>query len=189
MGRDIQVDALRLFCKACDYNVCCPCVESRPSWQFETDSAGLWSFMSQQDVSKLESKYNEDPSAKTTMTLGTKNWNYTIDFTEMTQMNPRNSTTRKVRRVGGPYVKSTEERRREEDEKQEEQRRKAQEVAEQIQKAEARMEEEAKKRKAEVQKQKKAEAAAKKKAEEERQAEIKRLEAEAEAAAKEAEAA
>merc|ERR1711920_1104381 len=82
------------------------------------------------------------------------NWNYTVDFHAMTQVNPRNDTTRSLRRVGGPYVKSSAERRQEEEDKLEEQRRRAQEVAGLV----AEMEEQEAKNKKEKKEKEKAEA-------------------------------
>lgn len=184
------MEALQFACKACDWFVCCPCFEARPSWQFETDITGTWSLMSPQDVSKLETKYSEDPGSKSTMTLGAKNWNYTVDFSDMTQVNPRNNSTRTLRRVGGRHVKTVAERKKEEDEKQEVQRRRAQEVADQIFQAEAELEAEQENKLVEKRKreeEKRAKAAAKRKSQEEPEAGIKRLEAEAESKRLEAE--
>lgn len=154
--KEIHIDALKLTCAACDYSLCCSCFESRPSWQFQTDTDGLWSFILLQDVSKLEAKYTQDPAGVVPLVLGSKNWKYSVDFSSMTQTNPRNNTQRSLRRVGGAHVKSVAERRKELEEKEQEQQRRAEEAAERIR------QEEAKRKKVEAKK--KAEADAKRKA-------------------------
>jgi len=66
-------------------------------WEFQQDDC-LWALYDPRDMAMLEAQYQSSPEWSGRKTMGPKKWRYKIDFESMTQVNPKTSKRRAMRR-------------------------------------------------------------------------------------------
>merc|ERR1740139_847526 len=71
--------------------------QERTVWEFQTESTN-WTEYHDKDAEELEAKYQGDQRWSGRMKLGPKSCNYKIDFRSMSQVNPKTSKQRAIRR-------------------------------------------------------------------------------------------